>query len=327
MIGLFVSSASPSGDGGVFLTDLGLESARPLVTGAAVGALLWEAERSTLHGIEHGAAESLVSWRWDGVGLTETSRHALPGAGSCSIARVDARLVIAQFFSGTVVVLDTSTAPETPPRVCHLRGSGPEAGKQDSPHPHHVLPGGAETLVTDFGADRIWRIDPASATVQGEIVLPAGSGPRHTVRLSDQQLAVTGELDCTLLRVQLPGEEVVSAATTRRVLVERIYPSDLAVHRSGRVIVANRQAGTLGVIDPDANVLVAEVDALGAWPLNLEMIGDALFVTQRDDDAVQSFDVSRDAPTPMNRIAIPRPQWVVAGPAVGGSFPKEEGNE
>ena len=102
-----------------------------------------------------------------------------------------------KYNSGTVLAAPLSGSPPyfldeddsfVPPRtVLQLNGSGPNAARQQSSHPHQVvaLPGRAEMLIPDLGADRAWRVmyDDRQGTlsVLGEVTYPPGSGPRHIV--------------------------------------------------------------------------------------------------------------------------------------------------
>ena len=71
--------------------------------------------------------------------------------------------------------------------VLQLNGSGPNAARQGSPHPHQVaaVPGRNEVLVPDLGADRTWRLAyddrQGVLSLQGSVTYPPGSGPRHAV--------------------------------------------------------------------------------------------------------------------------------------------------
>jgi 6-phosphogluconolactonase (cycloisomerase 2 family) len=88
------------------------------------------------------------------------------------------------------------------PTLLQLEGTGPSTDRQSSSHPHHIVsvPGRAELLIPDLGADRTWRVvhDRQTATaqtgsftdkgnvvgtliLQGKVTYSPGSGPRHVV--------------------------------------------------------------------------------------------------------------------------------------------------
>jgi 6-phosphogluconolactonase len=83
-----------------------------------------------------------------------------------------------------------------------LVGSGPNAGRQGSSHPHCVVvdPENRHLYACDLGADRIWnfRLDDLGRPVPGKpfgIAAPPGSGPRHLVFSPDGKLVyVANEL-------------------------------------------------------------------------------------------------------------------------------------
>jgi 6-phosphogluconolactonase len=84
-------------------------------------------------------------------------------------------------------------------------GSGPNAARQDRPHAHCVRwsPDNRFVLVADLGIDRVvvYRFDAATGRIErhGEIVLPAGDGPRHlTFHPSGRHLYVVNELSSTV---------------------------------------------------------------------------------------------------------------------------------
>lgn len=66
-----------------------------------------------------------------------------------------------------------------------MPSAGPNAARQDAPHPHGVFvdPTGRFVLVPDLGADliRIYRIDPKTGHLQplNPYAVKPGSGPRH----------------------------------------------------------------------------------------------------------------------------------------------------
>ncbi|PPQ97924.1 hypothetical protein CVT26_002986 [Gymnopilus dilepis] len=75
-------------------------------------------------------------------------------------------------------------------------------------NPHMSLEHGDEVLVTDLGADKIWRLGrdgPAGHfKVQGQIDVAPGNGPRHMAIL-DGILFVVNELTSTLIALPIPS--------------------------------------------------------------------------------------------------------------------------
>ncbi|KAG8813971.1 hypothetical protein FRC17_001352 [Serendipita sp. 399] len=62
-------------------------------------------------------------------------------------------------------------------------GTGPNADRQESSHPHEVYRYGEELLIPDLGADKTWRLTKGESgwEIKGAIEYPAGAGPRHVL--------------------------------------------------------------------------------------------------------------------------------------------------
>jgi 6-phosphogluconolactonase len=97
-------------------------------------------------------------------------------------------LLTANYTGGTVAAFaiqaDGSLA-NNPQVVSHFGSLGPNAGRQEAPHPHMVLSdsAGKFVLVNDLGLDAtiVYSFDAAAGrlTEVNRIAAPAGSGPRH----------------------------------------------------------------------------------------------------------------------------------------------------
>ncbi|KAG6828635.1 hypothetical protein H0H92_007227 [Tricholoma furcatifolium] len=74
-------------------------------------------------------------------------------------------------------------------------------------HPHMALQHGTEVLVSDLGADKIWRLAPSPAGnyfIQGFIPQPVNSGPRH-IAIANDRLFVLHELASSLTVQRIPA--------------------------------------------------------------------------------------------------------------------------
>jgi len=107
---------------------------------------------------------------------------------ACQNTQYNSGTVLATPLSGSPPYFPDDVDPFAPPRtVLQLNGSGPNAARQKSSHPHQVvaLPGRAEMLIPDLGADRTWRVTYddrlGTLSVLGEVTYAPGSGPRHVV--------------------------------------------------------------------------------------------------------------------------------------------------
>src|SRR5262249_895660 len=97
-------------------------------------------------------------------------------------------LLTANYTGGTLAVLtiqaDGSLAGN-PQIISHFGNLGPNAGRQETPHPHigSVDPTGNLVLANDFGLDPpfIYSFDTAAGnlTEPNRITATPGSGPRH----------------------------------------------------------------------------------------------------------------------------------------------------
>jgi 6-phosphogluconolactonase len=314
----YVASAASDSVGGLFSIDLTTESSTLVSQTGPLVALGLHPTKPLLYGLEEGKPDTLLTWQIENGWPRLVDRCALPGKGALALEVVGDNLVIAHFWSSQVstIHLDAEGLPGKR-RTVTLLGDGPEKEVQDTAHPHHVLDVDGIAVVTDLGADALWMLDPADLTIQRVIDLPPGSGPRHSAVLPDGRLAVTGELDVTLMIVDLAGG--ISSSPTSRALQEaRTYPSDLAVHSSGYIFVANRNVGTIGSLDirNDGPHLLDEYPSGGTWPLNMAIGGGILAVAQRDSDRVSllTVDSSDGSLALITSIPVPRPTWVQFSP-------------
>jgi 6-phosphogluconolactonase len=97
-------------------------------------------------------------------------------------------LLTANYTGGTVAVFPIQadgSLGNAPQIIAHFGELGPNAGRQEAPHPHMMLPDstGNFVLVNDLGLDAtiIYSFDAqvGRMTEVSRIAAPAGSGPRH----------------------------------------------------------------------------------------------------------------------------------------------------
>jgi len=98
------------------------------------------------------------------------------------------QLITANYTGGTVAVFTIQadgSLSSNPQIISHFGSLGPNAGRQEAPHPHMALPDstGKYVLVNDLGLDAtiVYSFDAATGrmTEANRIAAPAGSGPRH----------------------------------------------------------------------------------------------------------------------------------------------------
>ncbi|MFD3512923.1 lactonase family protein [Streptomyces sp. NPDC058657] len=253
---------------------------------------------------------------------------AVDGASPTHLARAGRYLAVANYGSGSVTVLPLQAdgTPGTPSCVLRHSGSGPDAGRQEGPHAHQVLPDptGRWVLSVDLGTDsvRVCALDDATGTlaVHSEAALRPGAGPRHLAFHPDgTHVYVANELRPTL------GVCRWEAATGTLTPLEEVpllpggtqgpsYASEVVVARDGRFLwVANRGHDSISVFavagDGSAE-LRTTVPCGGHWPrdLALDPAGRRLYAANERSGDVTWFDI--DA-----RTGIPHRAGSVEAPA------------
>ncbi|KAA1472645.1 putative isomerase YbhE [Dentipellis sp. KUC8613] len=171
----------------------------------------------------------------------------------------------APLTTGQVAIMNYNTGngkiiPTTPDAV-HFDNSSLITFPAPVSHPHMALQHGSEVLVPDLGADKIWRLvedgDPGTWKIQGQILQPNGSGPRH-IALFDNTLYTVHELASTLTQQALPpapnGTSTITAqlstvppnnlSSPQWAAGEILLPQPNAKFSSPYVYVSNRNTGS-----------------------------------------------------------------------------------
>lgn len=269
----------------------------------------------------------LTTYGAEGVGqLRLVDTREAGGSLPCHVAieRTGRTLAVAGYGDGSLSIfaLDARGVPGER-QVFHHQGSGPDQERQERAHCHQVT-FGAGISVTDLGADRIRRYlhagDTWSVAPAGDVVLRAGSGPRH--------IAVDGHFRYVVNELA-PGVTSyrVDAGTGRWEEIDRAaYPGDastcLPSHvllHQGFLYVANRIADTLSVIQVVDGMLtaVAEVPTGGGWPRHFDRFGNVIVVANERSDSLNSLLLTAEDPVPAltaHRATTGAPTCVVAAP-------------
>lgn len=183
---------------------------------------------------------------------------------------------------GTGAAASDPYALETEPRISHA-------------HAAQFLPDG-RIATTDLGFDlvRIWRPTVEGLTLDHEVVLPRGTGPRHMVMHPSGHLHVVTELSAEVFTLA-PGYDgtwsVVSSTVTAPIArAGADYPSELTRSRDGETlytalrgintIAALRVKGSGETVEP-----FAMTDSGVDWPRHI-LVHEGLLLTagQRSDD-------------------------------------------
>lgn len=212
-------------------------------------------------------------------------------------------VVIANYGSGSLSVhpVTADGVGERTALVEHA-GSGPHPDRQTGPHVHMIHFVGPDLLLAvDLGIDAIvaYRIDgrTGALTEVHRSAMPAGFGPRHVVSLPGDRLAIAGELagEIALAAVD-PVTGTVTLLDRRRgsLADEQDGPSAILATADGRfVVLANRGPDTVASfrVDDDHLVAVAEIPTGGAHPRDMTLVGDLLYVANKDDHTITVIEV------------------------------------
>ncbi|CAM3383809.1 beta-propeller fold lactonase family protein [Occultella aeris] len=247
---------------------------------------------------------------------------ATKGGQPCHAALLPDRehlVVVNYYLEGSLLVVGLTGSPRIVQRIV-LAGPGAEVvpGRQEAPHPHFALVTGDWVVVSDLGCDalRLFRWDGRAVAQVGACATPPGSGPRH-LAVHGASLVVSAELSNEVLAAPL-ADVLAGAAQWRAQPASRTaftsahdgdgpltHPGEITVAASGRVFVANRGAGTLGLLDVSGGAaglrFDTEIDAGGSWPQHVALRHNEPYIALRDDDLVIG---------PGGRACVPSPVWV-----------------
>lgn len=256
------------------------------------------------------------------------------GEGPTHLALASGHLVTANYGSGSVTVLPVLADGSLGAASCVFphAGSGPQAGRQEGPHAHQVLPdpSGNWVLSVDLGTDsvRICALDPDTGALRphGETALRPGTGPRHLAfHPAGAHAYVLNELEPTVTVcrwdavagvLETVGETSVLPAEATGDTGAASYPSEVVVSHDGRFLwVANRGHDSISVLALDgageSASLVTTVSCGGHWPrdLALDPTGRRLYAANERSGNVSWFTVDPET-------GIPRQAGSLEAPAV-----------
>lgn len=211
----------------------------------------------------------------------------------------------------SVVVFPIGEDGSLAPPIAGVRheGTGPDAARQERPHPHCVrdIDGRGHLLVADLGIDRLvsYRLSTeGELTREGETALAPGAGPRHiAVRPGDASVFCVNELDSTVQSFRHGPDGALRSVSVRSAVPEGTagnYCADLHLSPDGRFLYAsNRGHDSIATfaVDPATAALESrgQVSSLGATPRSfcLTPSGRHLLVANQDSDEIVVF--RRDA--------------------------------
>lgn len=183
--------------------------------------------------------------------------------------------------------------PNGDPRVSHA-------------HAAAFLPDG-RIATTDLGFDlvRIWRASVSGLTLDHEVVLPRGSGPRHMVVHPSGHLHVVTEYSCELFtlaatRSAVDGRErwglVAGIQVSAIAIPGHDYPAELSRSRDGETLYAGvRGSNTIAALrvrgSGERVEALALADAGVDWPRHHLVHDGALLVAGQRSDEITVLDL------------------------------------
>ncbi len=235
-----------------------------------------------------------------------------PGVSACHIAvdknrdlvfsaayidgRVQSRRLASDRFEKAIVELQ-------------LIGSGPNTGRQASPHAHQVVidERSGQALVCDLGSDKVWGLNLQDLTGPPSTVwkAPGGNGPRHLViDPATQMIIVLCELVPNVFLLDRRGEDTLTGFETIQELKStsgdfsgNAQPAAIKIHPSGNsVAVSNRGVNTISIFKvkrdtPQAGISLVHIDEFesrGQTPRDIEFSPDGrwLLIANQDSNEI-----------------------------------------
>lgn len=216
----------------------------------------------------------------------------------------DSRLIIANYATGTVAVLNIDAAGNLQPNgtVINLadlyaKQFTHDGNKQSHPHQVLILPDRNRILVPDKGLDALFVIHIAAGGLRiVDIVRTApGSGPRHAAisPCHSDTLYVVGEVDSTLMHFRIGPHSKLDFQGSYSTL-PRVHNADessaagIAVDES-RVYVSNRGHDSIAVFDLDKSgtpVGCSTADAGGTFPRFIALRRGSLVIAHENADTI-----------------------------------------
>ncbi len=189
------------------------------------------------------------------------------GADPCHLAlSTDNRYLLCSNYSSgslSVFALDAAGRIERQTDLVRHEGSGPNAERQEAAHVHMAVVRDRIVSVVDLGTDEIRGYELAENGKLDPLAtsaVPDGTGPRELHRGRDDLAYVAGEVNGTLVVVREGPPGTFTPVT---------------------VVPATKEPWT----GDDPN-----------WVAHLEIVGDRLYLSNRNPDCVTEFDISAEEP-------------------------------
>ena len=243
----------------------------------------------------------------DETAMTADKRQT--GADPCFIMRYEDRILTADYSGGSVTVfpLCDGVLGDCIQRL-EFQGEGPVEGRQESSHIHQLklIPDTDWILASDLGADRIrlLRFEDGILVHKGDIVCPAGSGPRHMEFSRDgKTLYCISELSGNVLVFSAGGNATPEFTLIQQIQADEVNAggsADIHLHPSGKYLYTSHRLDNDGIAIfrtiPDGRIEKTGYARTGKHPRNfcISPDGSLLVVACRDDRMIQVFHIEED---------------------------------
>lgn len=224
--------------------------------------------------------------------LTERLPAVTTGGNvACHLCVFKKNIYAAHYVSGSIF--------STGGRTVRLSGSSVHPERQNSPHPHMIIPSpdGKYLMCADLGADAILLYDE-NLNMIDKTRAPAGSGPRHICVLDVHHIACVDELSCTLSIYEYRDAHI------RYLYSERLYEKPYAENFLGAAIrfnkntvyVSTRGADIISVFRWDAGELkrIQVIPCGGKSPRDILPVNDKLLCMNEISSTVSVFMIHDD---------------------------------
>jgi 6-phosphogluconolactonase len=253
------------------------------------------------------ASGTVSSFRREGSSLVHDGTAPSGGELPCHLTLLDGALVVSNYLSGTVGVVELSASGA----VDSLRQVLPSP--IEGGHAHASLALDSSTLVTaDLGDDSVLvhTVSRTTLTRTGRLAIGAGTGPRDLARHASGSVLVLGQLDGSLsvleevdgvlgvaASIVMPGGEAGDAAAA------------IAFGPGGHVYAGLRGSDRISVARTDGHRLepVGWVSCEGHFPRHLTVDGTVLHVANQRSGTVTSFRLGDDGLPALIREPEPVP--------------------
>jgi 6-phosphogluconolactonase (cycloisomerase 2 family) len=222
-------------------------------------------------------------------------------------------LVVANYMGGNFVTLPIEADGRLGPVAGSFanKGDGPNAERQEGPHPHIVVfdPAGRFIATADLGVDKVQtlRLEGGSLRLVSEVSMAPGSGPRHVVfHHNGRILYVINELNATITALEYDpasgqlGRQLQTVSTEPAGYSGPKSTAEIAVHPSGKFLYAsNRGHNSIAAfrIDPSSGLLspIGHTTSGIEFPRNfaIDPGGAWLYAANQKSDTIVQFRIDQ----------------------------------